>query len=560
MLKLLRYFVLPFVACGLLLVPPFSAAAGAQGTVGNLVSVNWLKNNLDRADLLKLDASPAQMYAAQHIAGAISVDAMSLLTYGIREVPVADIEKTYQSLGISPGKTIVIYDQGGTWFATRLFYSLVYHGFPARNLRILDGGLSKWQSEGLPVTKDASSAPTKGSFKIRKFNEDINIKLPEFVTASGDTTNHVLLEALGPDWHFGETRFFNKPGHVPNAVLMPSEDFYNPDKTFKSPEEIKKMLAYLSIKPEQQIDTHCGGGGAASVPFFALKYMLNYPKVKLYTESQMGWLTDERDLPFWTFDAPYLMRETTWLQSWGGRMMRMFGISNVSVVDVRPAEAFNHGHVPYALNIPADVFKANIGNPGKLAEILGPAGVNALHEAVVVSGAGLTKESALAFLMLERLGQKKVSIFMDSMESIEGMDKMAQRGFALTKTATAVGAKKSPNDLSIPPVVYSAKLRKDLVIADARSTQGVYPKIFIASGKEMPTKAQDGKVVHIPYTNLLNADGTPKAAKDIWNILTKAGVPRYAELVLFSDDPGEAAANYFILKLMGFPDMKVLVV
>ena len=52
----------------------------------------------------------------------------------------------------------------------------------------------------------------------------------------------------------------------------------------------------------------------------------------------------------------------------------------------------------------------------------------------------------------------------------------------------------------------------------------------------------------------------PKAAKDIWNILTKAGVPRYAELVFFSDDPGEAAANYFVLKLMGYPDIKVLVI
>ena len=47
---------------------------------------------------------------------------------------------------------------------------------------------------------------------------------------------------------------------------------------------------------------------------------------------------------------------------------------------------------------------------------------------------------------------------------------------------------------------------------------------------------------------------TPKAAKDIWAILNKAGVSRYAEIVCFSDDPGEAAANYYILKLMGFPD------
>ena len=27
----------------------------------------------------------------------------------------------------------------------------------------------------------------------------------------------------------------------------------------------------------------------------------------------------------------------------------------------------------------------------------------------------------------------------------------------------------------------------------------------------------------------------------------------------FSDDPGEAAANYYVLKLMGYPDVKVLV-
>ena len=41
-------------------------------------------------------------------------------------------------------------------------------------------------------------------------------------------------------------------------------------------------------------------------------------------------------------------------------------------------------------------------------------------------------------------------------------------------------------------------------------------------------------------------------------MLSKAGVPRYAEIVCFSDDPGEAAANYYVLKLMGFADVKVL--
>jgi thiosulfate/3-mercaptopyruvate sulfurtransferase len=74
---------------------------------------------------------------------------------------------------------------------------------------------------------------------------------------------------------------------------------------------------YLGIKPEQQVLAHCGGGVAASVPFFALKYMLGYPNVKMYKESQLEWLQDQRQLPFWTYDAPYLKREADWLQRAG---------------------------------------------------------------------------------------------------------------------------------------------------------------------------------------------------------------------------------------------------
>jgi 3-mercaptopyruvate sulfurtransferase SseA len=98
-----------------------------------------------------------------------------------------------------------------------------------------------------------------------------------------------------------------------------------------------------------------------------------------------------------------------------------------------------------------------------------------------------------------------------------------------------------------------------VIVADAKSTQGAYPKVFVASGANVAVSAPDGKVVHVPYTSLLNDDGTPKPAKDLWKILTQAGVPRYAELVCYSDDPGAAAVNYFVLKLMGYPDVKVLV-
>ncbi len=518
-----------------------------DGIKGNLVTVSWLEKNLSSSNLVLLDASPTQIYAAKHIPGAISYD---IFTYGVRELPVADIEKRFQSWGISLGKKIVIYDQGGTMLATRLFFSLNYYGFPAENLLILDGGLSKWQESGLPVTGEPAPTRAKGTFTINRLNNDVRVDLPEFLTASGDPGNNVLVEALDPNWHFGAYNIFGRPGHIPNAIMLPSSDFYNPDNTFKSPEELRKIMTYLGIDPAKNILSHCGGGISASVPFFALKYILDYKNVRLFPGSLMEWASDVRELPLWTYEAPFMMRNADWLQGWGGKMMRMYGMTRLSFLDVRPAAIFRAGHVQYAQNIPATVFKSNVGNPAKLADALVSSGIDTAYETVIISGGGLTKEAALAFVLLEKLGCKKISIF------TEPADKWTRLGFTVIKDTIDGDADEG---LSGAPksALVRVNLQKGIIVGGTGIANGVYPRVFIASGINIPAHPPADQVVHVPFSDLLNPDGTPKEAKDIWNILTKAGVPRYAELICFADDPGEAAANYFILKLMGFPDIKV---
>src|SRR5579872_1502348 len=298
MLKVSRYCFVFALAGLLLLAQPLMAQEGIKG---NLVSVHWLEKNLKNPDVLILDASP-QSYAEQHIPGAVSVNVYQLFSYGLGGPPISKTEELFQSWGVSSGKKIVIYDQGAANLATRMFFDLDYHGFPAENIFILDGGIFKWQSEGLPVTKDPTPAPMKGNFKIGKVNDDVKAGLPEVITGSGDTAKNALVEGLDTGWHYGETYMFNRAGHIPNGILTPGADFFNPDKTFKSPEEIKKMLAYLGIRPDQQLYTYCGGGVAATIPFFAAKYIAKYPKVKLFPESELGWLSDQRQLPYWTYD------------------------------------------------------------------------------------------------------------------------------------------------------------------------------------------------------------------------------------------------------------------
>ncbi len=566
---LTKHFVL-ITASALLSV---SAAAAAESS--NLATVEWLKENIGKPNVLVLDASPTQFYTAKHIPGAHSVsftkeqsvsqgvrvsygggvdfytDSVNV-PYAFQERPSEEMEALFQDWGVSKDKTIVMYDQGGQFYATRLFYSFFYSGFPVENLRILDGGLSKWEAAGNAVTAEIPAKPAKGDYKIGALRSEFQAEVAEVVAASGDTKANALVEGLGPDWHFGMAMNYNRPGHIPHAKMLPAAVFFNEDKTFKSAEDIRALLSFNGITDEQQIYTHCGGGIAGSVPFFAAKFIAGYPKVKHFPASQLGWLHDERELPFWTYDAPYILRDTDWLKWWGGLRTRTLGSIHVSIIDLRDAAQYDSRHFPFALNIPAKDFREKLSDTDGLKKLLGSSGVNPKHEAVIVSGQGITPDAALAFVALERLGQAKVSIFTDT------LDTWAQRGNALSNKPTIVAEKTIPFDLNIPPVEYQAEAREEVFSTGKAAANATFPRVYLASGEKLPSKTPEGTVVHVPYSQLLDEQGKPKSAAEIWQILSKAGLPRFAEIVTVADDQGEAAANYVILKLMGYPSVQVL--
>lgn len=531
--------------------PAAPAAPAAKPARPHLVTAEWLRDNQARPDVLLLDASMPPVYAKQHIPGAANIN---VFTYGARAMDDAQAQALLRQWGVSPGRKVVLCDQGGSFMATRAFFMFHYYGFPEEDLYVLDGGTARWAALGLPVTTEAPPAPAPGTFTIGALHEETRSRVADVLTAAGDPEGHALIEALGADWHFGEIAPLGRPGHIPHGILLPSADFFNDDKTFKSDAEIARMMDYLGVRRDQEITSYCGGGIAASVPFFALRFLAGYPDVRLYVESEMGWLKDPRDLPFWTYDAPHLLRDADWLKAWGGPMLRMYGAVDVSIVDVRPAAAYAEGHLPFALNVTGETFAANLRRPGQLAALLGPAGVDPAHEAVVVSGAGLTPDAALALLALEGAGQSAVSVLTTPAAQ------WPAAGMLPVTTATVVGPRTSPKDQCVAPADYAAATPRDGVfIADPAATHGVYPKVFVAAGTAPLAQAPAGTVVHVPYASLLDADGAPLSAHELWGVLQKAGVPRYAELVCFAEAPGEAAVDCVVLKLMGYPDVKVWV-
>lgn len=158
MLKFLRVaqFLLAAALAGLLL--PAQAAE-------RLVSADWLKHNLGRPEVLVLDASPPSMHRKAHIVGAVSAN---MVNFGPMELSSAAMEKRLRGWGVSPGQQIVISDEGGSYWAPKLFWDLLHYGVPAENLHILDGGLAKWQASGGAVTQEPTTPRPAASAWARR--------------------------------------------------------------------------------------------------------------------------------------------------------------------------------------------------------------------------------------------------------------------------------------------------------------------------------------------------------------------------------------------------------
>jgi thiosulfate/3-mercaptopyruvate sulfurtransferase len=517
-------------------------------SASHLVSAEWLKANIHRDDIVVVDASSPRLYQQKHIPGSISANVFML---GSREVTPAAMERLVRSWGVNPGKKIVLYDEGATFMATSMFFELYYHGFSPQDIFILDGGLAKWEATGGATTKDAKPAPAIGSITHPGMREAARARHAEFISASGTPEKSVLVEGLDAEYYYGGAKFFTHAGHVPNAVMMPSDDFFNADKTFKSAPEIQRMFNHIGITPNRQIYTYCGGGVAASLSFFAAKFLLGYLDVKLYKGSQREWLRDDRGLPFWTFAAPNRLRDRQWVNGWNSDMMRMMQASDLNIIDIRSSAVRAQGYIPHSLVLPAQDLKLQAQSPQKLAEALGAAGVVQASEAVIVSDGGITPDAALTMLLLENIGHAKVSILAGSFDD-----------WALAGLPTVSAAKQTAPTPPVRVQQYTPRPRSDLLLmSDRAKSATTTPRIILVSGKFTSTHAPhvpQGKRIELPYTDLLDKQGNPKPANDIWNLLAKAGVSRYAEIICVADSMGEAAVNYVVLKMMGFADVKVM--
>lgn len=261
------------------------------------VTTQWLADNLNNPDVQIVDASwhmpnagrdAHAEFVAGHIPGAVffDIDAIADTSSGLPHM-LPDAEtfgKMAGALGLSEGKTIVVYDEHGLFSAPRVWWSLATMG--ARDVRLLEGGGPKWRAENRPLeTGESKRAPT--AFRARL--KPGAVASFEDVFAASKAGGQIADARPAPRFagEVPEPRPGLAAGHIPNSASVPFGELIA-DGRLRSTGEIAGTFARAGIDPQKPVITSCGSGVTAAVLALALD-SIGAPDVALYDGSWSEW-------------------------------------------------------------------------------------------------------------------------------------------------------------------------------------------------------------------------------------------------------------------------------
>ena len=265
----------------------------------DLVSTDWLAQNVAQADVVPVDSSwfmPAlkrsgrEEFLASHIPSArfLDIDAVADTENPTPHMlPTAEaFGRAMEGIGISRTDRIVVYDNSPTRTAARGWFMLRHFG--AERVCILDGGFPKWVAEGRP-TESGEPRPRPARFEAVERGGEV-VSFRQIRAGLGvplvDARGRGRFEGTEPDPRPGVAS-----GHIPGARNLPFTELYNPDGTMKPPHELRRLFIGAGADPDKPFVASCGSGVTANSLILAARQLGNRDG-RLYDGSWSEWGAD----------------------------------------------------------------------------------------------------------------------------------------------------------------------------------------------------------------------------------------------------------------------------
>jgi thiosulfate/3-mercaptopyruvate sulfurtransferase len=223
-------------------------------------------------------------YEEGHVSGAVFADLIADLSDPDTPLPFmrpseARFASAIGALGVGDGDTVVVYDQGPTMWATRLWWLLRYFGH--EDVLVLDGGLPAWKASG-GALETGSEAPAPATFTARARPELVATS-DDVLEASADGATCVV-NALEPGLHAA--------GRIPGSVNLASSTLMDPATGRVRPaEELRATVGAAVPEGGPPPIAYCGGGISATLDLFALA-LAGREDARLYDGSYVEWTSD----------------------------------------------------------------------------------------------------------------------------------------------------------------------------------------------------------------------------------------------------------------------------
>lgn len=223
-----------------------------------VITPQQLHAMLDSDNLVLIDCNKPDVYAKEHLPGAIGVGIQAFCdAVGKPGDPgwgtikdKEDLQKTLASLGIDNEKTVVFYSDltAGPGADGRAVWQLKMAGLD--NVKMLVGGTTSWKNLGYPTTKEVTQPKPVTKVVLQDYDQN-------YMSTKDDVFENLDKQAIidcRTEGEYAGSQKSGEPrgGHIKGAVHLVWQDLLNKDAgyTFKSPEEIKTLMASKGVHPD----------------------------------------------------------------------------------------------------------------------------------------------------------------------------------------------------------------------------------------------------------------------------------------------------------------------
>lgn len=251
-----------------------------------LVDGNWLIAHIDDPTIRIVDVRSEEEYQSGHIENAVRLELASIRTTvdGVMGMVASKtvVEDIFGKLGLTRKSQIILYDEGNSLDAARVFWTLEYYG--REEVSILNGGWTKWEKDGYPQSVETPL------FDEKIYSATVRPALlatAQYILEHFENPEVLVLDVRSSSEFHGIEVKSERGGHIPGSVNVEWKDALNPDGTFKSAGELFQLYQRVGVTHNKEVITSCQTGHRASHGYFTMR-LLGYT-ARMYDGSWEEW-------------------------------------------------------------------------------------------------------------------------------------------------------------------------------------------------------------------------------------------------------------------------------